>query len=436
MSPSVPRRGSGASPLTTPPIGDGPPGAASPSTPTRASWSAVRRWVRSNLFRSRLDAAVTVVAGAAAVALVLWVLRFVFMTGRWEIVDVNLKLLLVGRYPDEQLWRVSVTVVVASTLAGALAGMIHQRQVVAGTSTTSGLSPLGRALDVLERFWPLVLGAGVLLLLSGTTGPWLVAAGVLVGCLAGRFLGVRLPRSSHWALVVAVLLAPFVAVAFITRAAGWDDWGGLMLNVFIALASMVLCFPVGVLAALGRRSSLPLIRWLCTGYIELLRGAPLFVLLLMAHVALGFFVPTEMAPGSVVRAIVVYTLFTGAYMAEIVRGGLQSVPSGQSEAARALGLSPVRVTSHVVLPQALRNVIPAQVGQLISLFKDTTLAGYAMGLFELLSVGEAITQQDAFRGQQLYFEVFAFVGLLFWLGSYTMSRESQRIERKLGVGRR
>ncbi len=413
---------------------DAPSSATSRTATSRTA--IARRWVRSNLFRSRLDGVITVVAGVALAALLVWAFRFVFVTGRWEIVDVNLKLLLVGRYPDDQLWRVAVTLVIAAFLAGALAGMIHQRQVVAGTSMTTGLSPVARVLDVLERFWPVVLGVVVLLVLSSTLGPWLVAAGVLVGCLAGRALGARLPRALHGALVVVVLLAPFAAVAFLTRAAGWDDWGGLMLNVFIALAAMVLCFPVGVLAALGRRSSLPLIRWLCTGYIELLRGAPLFVLLLMAHVALGFFVPTEMAPGSVVRAIVVYTLFTGAYMAEIVRGGLQSVPGGQAEAARALGLSPVRVTSHVVLPQALRNVIPAQVGQLISLFKDTTLAGYAMGLFELLSVGEAITQQDVFRGQQLYFEVFAFVGLLFWLGSYTMSRESQRIERKLGVGRR
>lgn len=402
-----------------------------------APWSvAVRVWARSNLFRNRLDTVITVVAGAAAVALVYWAFRFVFVTGRWEVVDVNLKLLLVGRYPDDQLWRVAVVLTLAATLAGLLAGVVYQRQVRAGTSVIAGLGFGGRLLDLAERFWPLGLGVAVLLVLSGTPGPWLVVVAVLVGCLVGRFAGARLPRRLHAPLVVLALLAPFAAIAFLTRAAGWDDWGGLMLNVFMAMASIILCFPLGVLAALGRRSSLPLIRWLCTGYIELFRGAPLFVLLLMAHVALGFFVPRDLAPGSVVRAIVVFTLFTGAYMAEIVRGGLQSVPTGQEEAARALGLSPVRVTFLIVLPQALRNVIPAQVGQLISLFKDTTLAGYAMGLFELLHVGEAITQQDAFRGQQLYFEVFAFVGLLFWLGSYTMSRESQRIERKLGVGRR
>ncbi len=113
---------------------------------------------------------------------------------------------------------------------------------------------------------------------------------------------------------------------------------------------------------------------------------------------------------------------------------LQSVPRGQYEAARALGLSPPRQTFLIVLPQALRNVIPAQIGQLISLFKDTALAGVAMSLFELLRVSQAITQQEQFRGQGLIGETLAFAALMFWVVSYTMSRESQRLERRLGVG--
>jgi general L-amino acid transport system permease protein len=209
-----------------------------------------------------------------------------------------------------------------------------------------------------------------------------------------------------------------------------------MLKVFVAITSLVLCFPLGVLLALGRRSKLPLLRIVCTAYIEIFRGSPLFVLLLMAQVALEFFVPVDMVPGTTVRAIVVFTLFTAAYLAEIVRGGLQSVHSGQEEAAKAVGLSPARTTFFIVLPQALRNVIPAQIGQFISLFKDTTLAGAAMGMFELLNVGTAITKQPDFLGQGLVIETFAFIGFLFWVGSYTMSRESQRLEKRLGVGTR
>jgi general L-amino acid transport system permease protein len=162
----------------------------------------------------------------------------------------------------------------------------------------------------------------------------------------------------------------------------------------------------------------------------------LFVLLLLANVALGFFVPDSLAPSTSTRAIVVFTLFTAAYMAEIIRGGLQSVPRGQVEAAKAVGLSPARQTGYIVLPQALRNVIPAQIGQLISLFKDTTLAGIAMGLFELLNVSTAIPAQEEFRGQGLIGETITFAALMFWTVAFTMSRESQRLERRLGVGER
>jgi general L-amino acid transport system permease protein len=401
-----------------------------------ARLSVARRWLRRNLFRSPVDAVVTVVS-AALMAYVLWrVARFVLVTGRWEIVRVNLKLFMVGRYPDDHLVRVGLSLVVAATLAGLLAGIVHRRQVAAGTSTRADMGTAARVSDLVDRFWPVGLGALLLLGLTSTVGPWVLAGSALLGCLAGRLLGARLPVATHVPIIVVAVLSPFGLVAYLAGGSGWDAWGGLMLNVFMAVTAIILCFPLGVLAALGRRSKLPVLRGIATVYIELLRGAPLFVLLLMASVALGFFVPTELAPGRVVRAIVVFTLFTGAYMAEIVRGGLQSVPNGQSEAARALGLSPTRITVFVVLPQALRNVIPAQVGQLISLFKDTTLAGVAMGLFEVLQVARASTSQGAFRGQGLGPEVFAFVGLLFWLGSYTMSRESQRIEKKLGVGQR
>jgi general L-amino acid transport system permease protein len=403
-------------------------------TPDRVA--AARRWARRNLFRNAVDGVVTVVS-SVVIGYLLWrAVRFVLVTGRWEVIQVNLKLFMVGRYPDLHLPRVGVSLGVAAAVGGLLAGIVHRRQVLAGTSVVAGMSVTTRLTDLLERFWPVVLGVGLLLGMTGTAGPWLVALGVAAGCLVGRLVGARLPKWTHAVVIVLAVATPFALVAYLADASGWDGWGGLMLNVFMALASMILCFPLGVLAALGRRSKLPVLRGIATVYIELLRGAPLFVLLLMANVALGFFVPPELVPGRVVRAIVVFTLFTGAYMAEIVRGGLQSVPRGQEEAARALGLSPTRITFLIVLPQALRNVIPAQVGQLISLFKDTTLAGVAMGLFELLQVAGAATSQTAFRGQRLGPEVYAFAALLFWLGSYTMSRESQRIERKLGVGQR
>jgi general L-amino acid transport system permease protein len=295
--------------------------------------------------------------------------------------------------------------------------------------------------DLTERFWIPILVVLLLLALTSTSGPWITAGLSLLAAVVGRLFGPFVGRARLGALGGAALLLALAAVPiglylYVVTAVGFGEWGGFMLNLFLACCAIILCYPLGVMLALGRRSTLPLVRIVSTTYIELVRGAPLFVLLLFANVALGFFVPDELTPSSPTRAIVVFTLFTAAYMAEIVRGGLQSVPRGQFEAARALGLTPPRQMFLIVLPQALRNVIPAQIGQLISLFKDTALAGVAMGLFELLTVTSAITQQPDFRGQGLIGETLAFGALLFWTMSYTMSRESQRLERKLGVGAR
>ena len=396
-------------------------------------------WARRHLFRTRSDAALTLVFGALALYVAYRALRFLFVTGRWEIVEVNLRLLMVGRFPTQHLPRISVTLIVLAAWAGVLAGLVRSRQVRAGRSVPVGLR--ARAIDLLERLWIPSAVCLLLLVMTTTAGPWLTAGGVVVGAVVGRLIGgllgrVRLGGIGGLAVALALGAVPIALFFYLVDAIGYDDWEGFMLNLFLALCSIVLCFPLGVLLALGRRSSLPIIRGLSTTYIELVRGAPLFVLLLLANVALQFFIPADRAPSTATRAIVVFTMFTAAYMAEIVRGGLQSVPRGQYEAAKALGLSPTRQTALIVLPQALRNVIPAQIGQLISLFKDTSLAGAAMGLFELIEVSTAITQQGEFRGQGLIGETIAFAALMFWTVSYTMSRESQRLERRLGVGTR
>jgi general L-amino acid transport system permease protein len=416
------------------------------------TWTRTVSWLRHNLFRSKLDAVVTPVS-ALIVGYVLYrAVSFVLVTGRWEIVEENLTLFLVGPYPRDELWRPAMAVIAVAGYGGLLAGVIHVRQAIAADTGVDDDDDTGddgganddrsvrfvaqRVSDLLRRLWPLVVGVAVLLGLATTPGPWLVAAGTLGAAIVGRLIGGRLPRRSLGPVLAGGLIGSIGMIFMLTRPVGWDSWGGLMLNVFLAVISLALCFPLGVLLALGRRSKLPLVRWMSVVYIELFRGVPLYVLLLMAGIALGFFVPQSVTPGFVARAIVVFTLFTAAYVAEIVRGGLQSLPSGQAEAARALGLSPTRVTFFIVLPQALRNVIPALVGQFISLFKDTTLAGAALGLLELLSAAEAATSQPQYRGQQLYAETAVFVMFLFWVGSITMSRESQRLETKLGVGTR
>jgi general L-amino acid transport system permease protein len=403
----------------------------------------VVRWAKRNLFRSWVDGIVTVVFGGIALYLAFRMARYIFVTGRWQIVRVNLKLLMVGRFPDDDLWKVSAAVAALTLWGGVIVGAVVARQRRAGTYVARRVGFRRRTTQLVGRFWPVLVAVALLLGLSRSVGPWITVAVVAVGAVIGRSIGlvagrvmVGWPTTVKALFVLAMAAVPVVLLVLLAGVLGWDEWGGFMINVFIAAASIVLCFPLGVLLALGRRSKLPLLKAMCTTYIEIFRGSPLFVLLLLANNALEFFVPSSRAPGVVVRAIIVFTLFTAAYLAEIVRGGLQSIPPGQEEAAKALGLSPTRTTLLIVLPQALRNVIPAQIGQFISLFKDVSLAGAAMGVFDLLDVATTITKQPEFSGQRLDVETLAFVALLFWVGSYTMSRESQRLEKKLGVGTR
>ncbi|MGI9604478.1 MAG: amino acid ABC transporter permease [Acidimicrobiales bacterium] len=405
------------------------------TTSPTSTQSPALRWVRRHLFRTVGDSIITVITAVVVGYILYRSINFVFVTGRWEIVRANLSLFMVGLYDRDELWRPALALIVAGGLGGLLAGMVHRRQRDAGTADEPE-SAAAYARTLAGRLWPAVIGVLVLLFLARTITPWLIVGATVVAAVVFRFIGLRLPRGALAPVIVAIFVILVFMVWLLAQGTGWDEWGGLMLNVFLSALSIALCFPLGVLLALGRRSELPLIRAISTGYIELFRGVPLIVLLFMVNNTLQFFVPESIAPSSVVRAIVVFTLFTAAYVAEIVRGGLQSVPRGQVEAGQALGMSPVRITFLIVLPQALRNVIPALVGQFISLFKDTTLAGAAMGFLELLRTAEAVTAFPDFSGQGLIAETLVFVTFIFWVGSYTMSRESQRLETKLGVGTR
>ncbi len=207
-----------------------------------------------------------------------------------------------------------------------------------------------------------------------------------------------------------------------------------MLTFLLALVGIVASFPLGVLLALGRRSDLPVLKGLCVLFIELVRGVPLVSLLFMTQVIVPLFLPEDLRVDRVLRALFAITLFSSAYMAENVRGGLQSVPQGQVEAARALGLGGAHTMLFIVLPQALRAVIPAIVGQFISLFKDTSLV-VTVGLLDVLGIGKSIVLGNVeWVGSQR--EVYIFIALLFWVFTYSMSYASRKLESALGVGQR
>jgi general L-amino acid transport system permease protein len=214
-----------------------------------------------------------------------------------------------------------------------------------------------------------------------------------------------------------------------------DDWGGVLLTFVLAITGILFSFPLGVLLAIGRRSSLPAVSSFCTIYIELFRGVPLVTVLFMFLIMLPFFVPGGENTPNVIRAIVGFTMFTAAYIAENVRGGLQAIPKGQSEAARAMGLNPMLTMAFIILPQALRIVIPANVNQFVSLFKDTSLViVVGGGMRELLGRARNIPNQDAFLGQWL--EPLVFAALFYWVFCFSMTYVSRRLEEKLNVGYR
>lgn len=392
-------------------------------------------WVRENLFSTWYNTVLTVLFGALLAWAVYRLGRFVFVDARWEVVERNMTNLMVFRYPRDELWRLWASMLVLAGTFGLAAGAattVRRAEMEEGRTrpTTWRLT--------LRRAGPVLLLVAVLLWFAGSLrAVGLVAAVAAVG-VGLRFAGTRVPRrQARWTGLVALagLVAAFtIVIGF--GGVGWDQWGGLLLTVFLAVGGIALSFPFGVLLALGRRSTFPAVRTVCVAYIELFRGVPLIAVLFMGSLVIGFFLPPGFdRPSLVTRALIAIVLFTAAYVAEIVRGGLQAVPKGQVEAAQALGLSPLKTTRLIVLPQALRAVIPAMVGQFISLFKDTSLV-FIIGLTELLAVAEAITKQPDFIAQGLIFETLVFVSFVYWAGSYWMSRESQRLEQRLGVGER
>ena len=213
--------------------------------------------------------------------------------------------------------------------------------------------------------------------------------------------------------------------------------GGLSLTIVLAFTAIVLSFPLGVILALGRTSTMPIFRLLCTAYIELVRGVPLITWLLVAFLMLPVALPSGVEIGGVMRAVGAMTFFSAAYLAENVRGGLQSIPGGQREASRALGMTTLQMTVFITLPQALRAVIPALVGQVIALFKDTSLVTI-VGLFDFLHIARQIipAQSSPFSFLGSIKETLIFAAIVYWMFTFTFSRISLRLEHRLGVGER
>jgi general L-amino acid transport system permease protein len=250
-------------------------------------------------------------------------------------------------------------------------------------------------------------------------------------------------RSGWRALIVS--LSIFVGIAIVIAAMGLDRgglpivdtrlWGGLLVTLVVSVTGIVTSMPVGIALALGRRSTIPLIRIFSIAFIEFWRGVPLITVLFFATYMLPLFLPAGFTVDGLVRALIGIALFAGAYTAEVIRGGLQAIPRGQSEAASALGLSWAKTTGLIVMPQALRHVIPGLVNSFIALFKDTSLVSI-VALFDLLGSVRASFSDPVWSTPTTLFTGFAFAGMIYFVFCFGMSRYSLFVEHRLNPHRR
>jgi general L-amino acid transport system permease protein len=382
------------------------------------------RRLQKDLFSSRLDGLISIALIAlllvVGVALVQWLL----VQAQWAVIQANSTLFAVGRYPLEQQWRLWLLTTLLAAAAGGSWGLLR------------GGGPWPRH-DRLALVLVLGLAVGLPLLLQLNAAIqvrwWAIAALLLLGRWAAGRWALAIPRPLLRGLPLVWPGLYLLGLGLISGGLGLvrvapSEWGGLLLTLLTASFAILLCFPLGVALALGRRSSLPLLRWGSVLYIEFIRGAPLITLLFLGQNILGFLLPGGLAPDRVWRAAWVLTFFAAAYVAEAVRSGLAAIPAGQMEAARSLGLPLPLALLHVVLPQALRVALPATVGQFITLLQDTTLLSL-IGLLDLLGTARTVMANPAFLGRNA--EVYLVLAVLFWCCCTALGLGSRALETRL-----
>jgi general L-amino acid transport system permease protein len=342
-------------------------------------------WLRANLFSSWGNTVLTLAALWLVYQAVAVVIDWAVLSATWEGEDGGacsaeragacwpyasawLGQFLYGRYPDAERWRVNLTYGLA--IAGLVPLMVPQ---------------------VPGKLWSTIYLLAVFPVLA-------------VILLSGGVLGL-----SH---------------------VPTDLWGGLLVTLVISSTGIAAAFPIGIVLALGRRSPMPIVRWLSVGFIEFVRGVPLITLLFMASVMLPLFLPERWTIDKLVRALIIVALFSAAYLAEVIRGGLQAIPRGQFEAADAIGLSYAQKMGLIVLPQALKIVIPGIVNTFIGLFKDTSLV-LIIGIFDLLGMVQASLSAPRWLSPSTPMTGYVVAGAIFWVFCFGISRYSQFLERRL-----
>lgn len=346
-------------------------------------------WMRQNLFSSFSNTVLTLLGLYITYEVVSGVLSWAFLNATWQgedgtactrenagacwpFIEAKFSQFMYGRYPEAERWRVDLTYVLA------LAGLV-----------------------------PLMI-------------PWI--------------------KGKLYLSIYMLVVFPILAFILLYGGLGLvvvqtELWGGLLVTLVVASVGIAGAFPLGILLALGRRSDMPIVRWVSIGFIEFVRGVPLITVLFMASVMLPLFLPAGWTIDKLLRALIMVALFSAAYLAEVIRGGLQAIPRGQYEAADALGLSYPQKMGLIILPQALKLVIPGIVNTFIGLFKDTSLV-LIIGIFDLLGIVQQNMHDAKWFSPSTPMTGYVFAGIIFWIFCFGMSRYSMFVERRLAAGER
>jgi general L-amino acid transport system permease protein len=402
------------------------------------------RWVRENLFSGPLNTILTLMGVLIVYFLILhlgpWFANSIWnadslsecreiLAGAsgacWGVIKDRWHQLLFGFYPQDAYWRPVLTFVLMMIAFAPILFASVPRKLL----WFSAIFPF-------LAFW-LLWGGSIWY-------PVLAALGFLVGYVAYTVL----QRVSSLVATIGAVAAPVIWWLFLVGPIGGviagiipieirhiasDEFGGFMISIIIGVTGIALSLPIGVLLALGRQSDMPLVKWICVGFIEFIRGVPLITLLFTASLLLNYFLPPGTNFDIVLRVIIMVTLFAAAYMAEVIRGGFAALPRGQYEAANALGLDYWKSQRLILLPQALKISIPGIVNTFIGLFKDTTLVVF-IGILDPIGLSTAIRADSDWNG--LFWELYAFIALCFFIFCYGMSKYSQYLEGQLKTDHR
>ena len=414
-----------------------------PPSPPPASETGIVKWMRENLFSSVTNSILTLAALYAIYSILSgsmpWILGgiwqapslqacreilagdsagcFAVLTERWH------QLVFGFKYPQEAYWRPTLAfVLLIVAVAPVLFANLPRRMLI-----LTGLYPF-------IGFW-LIWGGTIMAPLMG-----------LVGFIVAYMVFQRLERSSFAMGVLGGLIAAIIVWTiggyvsdamsgfFALEQIPSRDMGGFMLNIILGTVCVSLSLPIGILLALGRQSNMPIIKIICVVFIEFIRGVPLITLLFVANVVLAYFLPPGTTFDLILRVIIMITMFSSAYIAEVIRGGLAALPRGQYEAGDSLGLDYAQSMRLIILPQALKISIPGIVNVAVGLFKDTTLVS-VISMFDLVGmIRGPILASTEWNG--VYWELFGFASLLFFIICYGISQYSQWLERQLATDNR